>query len=95
MLLLLYGIEIEGKKSYKSPHTTHMTPHSSLHRWQKDLYWYPQKPCPTAQPGEVHKDHTTYKTAPVKEKDLHVVSSFLSFGDEVANTEESTVLMCL
>lgn len=52
------------------------------------------KPCPTAQPGQVHKDHTTYKTAPVK-KDLHVMSLFLSSGDEVANTEQSTVLTCL
>lgn len=42
----------------------------------------------------MHKDHTTYKTAPAK-KDLHVVSWFLSFGDEVANTEESTVLVSL
>lgn len=41
---------------------------------------------PTAHLGQVHKDHTTYRTAPVKE-DLHVMSLFLSFGDEVANTE--------
>lgn len=86
----LYDTETEGEKSYKSPHTTHTTPHWSLRRRQKDLYWYPHTLACTAQPGEVHKEHTTYKTAPVKE-DLHVVSSFLSFGDEVANTEESTV----
>lgn len=73
--------------------TTRMTPHSSLRRWRKDLYWYPQT-LPYRAAGEVHKDHTTYKTAPVK-KDLHVVSLFLSFGDEVANTEESTVLTWL
>lgn len=53
-------------RSYKSPHTTHTTPHSSLHGRQKDLYWYPQTlPC-TVQLGEVYKLHTTYRTAPVK-----------------------------
>jgi len=53
--LLLYDIEIEGVNIifffYKSPHTTHATPHWPSHRRRKDLYWYPHTlPC-TVQPG--------------------------------------------
>lgn len=45
---------------------------------------------PYCAAATVHKDHTTYKRAPVSQ-DLHGASSFLSFGDEVANTEEAMV----
>lgn len=64
---------------YKSLHTTQMTPHSSLRRRQKDLYWYPWN---LALPRS--RDTLLTETAPVK-KDLHVTSSLLSSGDEVAN----------
>lgn len=79
----------KGKRSYKSPHTNHTTPHSSLHRWQKDLYWYLQTlPC-TAQPREVHKDHTTLQNSTWETQRFtwSVIGSPF-FGDEVANTEE-------
>lgn len=56
-----------------------MTPHSSLRRRQKDLYWYPWN---LALPRS--RDTLLTETAPVK-KDLHVTSSLLSSGDEVAN----------
>lgn len=56
-----------------------MTPHSSLRRREKDLYWYPWN---LALPRS--RDTLLTETAPVK-KDLHVTSSLLSSGDEVAN----------
>lgn len=72
--------EIEGKKQNVTNHHTPLTWHLiHLSVVDRKIFIGIPKPCPTAQLGGVHKDHTTYKTAPVN-KDLHVVSSFLSYS---------------
>lgn len=88
--------EIEGKKTkcYKSPHTTHVTPHSSLRCWQKDLYWYPQTLPYRAAGRSAQGSHYLQNSTCEQRFTCSVIVSQL-FGDEVANTEESTVLMCL
>lgn len=94
---LLYDIEIEGGKNVFLQITTHHsrdTSFASPSLKERSLLVSPHPALYRAAGRSAQGSHYTYKTAPVKE-DLHVVSSFLSFGDEVAKTEESTVLMCL